>query len=65
MTDLQAYLRSSFLLHHMKVSRILHAVPWQEGYLVQDSLHALNTVDSLKFRLGHFVDVPIPAQRCR
>ena len=47
----------------MTMIDILKAVLWQEGYLIQDPLHALNTVDSLELRLGHLVDVPVPARR--
>ena len=38
---------------------------WQEGYLVQDPLHAIDTVNSLELRLSHLVHVAIPAQAIR
>ena len=65
MTDLQGCLKSNSLAKGMNILRKFYAVQWREGYLVQDPLHTLDTVNSLELRLSHLVDVPITARKTR
>ncbi len=64
MTDLQEYLRlTGSAATHEGVPHPSGCAAARRFYLVQDPLHTLDAVDALEFRLGHLVDVPVPARR--